>query len=262
MLNTPKEGIQPDTLDRPLVASVSDGIRVKLIEIRPASGKSPKSFSVLARLGIWGTKSYEWIHLTGFPNLGDLSMVYLSRIYTKSGDGGETGLGDGTRVTKNHHRVHAMGEVDELNACLGLLHAHCPETPERDLLRVIQNDLFDLGGDLCFPITENETGMLRITAAQCERLEKVIDRLNEHLEPLNSFILPGGSPAAAWLHLARTVCRRAERSVVALRAVEPINDQTLIYLNRLSDLLFVLGRVANNHGAADVKWIPGQHRGS
>lgn len=187
-------------------------------------------------------------------------MVYLSRIYTKTGDRGETGLGDGTRVPKDHPRIAAIGEVDELNACLGLLHANCPESPERELLRTIQNDLFDLGGDLCIPIADDERGMLRITAAQYERLERAIDRHNENLQPLRSFILPGGSPAAAWLHLARTVCRRAERSVVTLIAVERVNENVLIYLNRLSDFLFVLGRVANDNGAADVKWVPGQSR--
>jgi cob(I)alamin adenosyltransferase len=188
-------------------------------------------------------------------------MVYLSRIYTKTGDGGDTGLGDGSRVRKDHLRIDAIGEVDELNAVLGLLHAHCPDAPEPELLRGVQNDLFDLGGDLCFPNADNETGMLRITAGQSERLERAIDRLNERLEPLRSFILPGGSPAAAWLHSARTVCRRAERAVVALRAAEPINDSVLVYLNRLSDLLFVLARIANDDGRADVKWVPGQHRG-
>ena len=188
-------------------------------------------------------------------------MVYLSRIYTKTGDGGETGLGDGSRVPKDHPRVAAYGEVDELNACLGLLHAHVSDAPEAELLRTIQNDLFDLGGDLCIPIVEDERGMLRITAAQHERLERAIDRSNENLQPLRSFILPGGSPAAAWLHLARTVCRRAERAVVTLMAVETVNANALIYLNRLSDFLFVLGRVANDNGAADVKWIPGQSRG-
>ena len=128
------------------------------------------------------------------------------------------------------------------------------------MLRTIQNDLFDLGGDLCIPPTDDERGALRITAAQFERLERAIDRLNEDLQPLRSFILPGGTPAAAWLHLARTVCRRAERAVVTLMAIENVNVNVLIYLNRLSDFLFVLGRVANDNGAADVKWVPGQSR--
>ena len=187
-------------------------------------------------------------------------MVYLSRIYTKSGDGGDTGLGDGTRVPKDHPRVTAYGEVDELNAVLGLLISHCPVCPERDLLLVIQNDLFDVGADLCVPPVESEEPgkALRITEAQFARLEQSIDRLNDPLPPLRSFILPGGTPAAAWLPLARTVCRRAERAVVTLMRTETLNQNALIYLNRLSDLLFVLSRVANAGG--DVLWVPGQSR--
>ena len=152
-------------------------------------------------------------------------MVYLSRIYTKTGDTGETGLGDGHRVAKDHPRVEAYGQVDELNAVLGLLTAYCPDSPERDMIRTIQNDLFDLGADLCIPSSENETpgSVLRVTPAQYERLEHAIDRLNENLDPLRSFILPGGTPAAAWLHMARTVCRRAERTVVTFMHTEPIN---------------------------------------
>lgn len=190
-------------------------------------------------------------------------MVYLSRIYTKSGDGGETGLGDGTRVPKDHVRVHAYGEVDELNAVLGLLASHCPDAPEAALLRDIQNDLFDVGADLCVPPAAGEEvgKALRVTAAQADRLEKAIDRLNDGLKPLTSFILPGGTPAAAWLHLARTVCRRAERAVVTLTKTEPVNPQVVVYLNRLSDFLFVLGRVANAGGTADVLWVPGANRG-
>ena len=190
-------------------------------------------------------------------------MVYLSRIYTRSGDGGETGLGDGTRVPKDHPRVAAFGEVDELNAVLGLLAAHCPDCPDAELLRAIQNDLFDVGADLCVPPAANEDPeqCLRVTEAQHLRLEAAIDRLNEGLHPLRSFVLPGGTPAAAWLHLARTVCRRAERSVVTLMATEPVNRHALIYLNRLSDYLFVLGRVANGQGTVDVLWVPGKSRG-
>ena len=189
-------------------------------------------------------------------------MVYLSRIYTKAGDQGETGLGDGGRVPKDHPRVTAFGEVDELNAVLGLLTAYCPGTPEANLLRTIQNDLFDVGADLCVPPTDTEQPeqVLRVTEVQHLRLEREIDLLNEPLHPLRSFILPGGTPAAAWLHLARTVCRRAERSVVTLMKTEPVNRHVLIYLNRLSDLLFVLGRVANDGGAADVLWVPGKSR--
>ena len=189
-------------------------------------------------------------------------MVFLNRIYTKSGDGGETGLGDGTRVAKDHPRVAAYVEVDELNAVLGLVTAYCPVAPEAGLLRTIQNDLFDVGADLCVPPSANEEAgkCLRVTAAQAERLEKAIDRLNENLEPLRSFILPGGTPPAAWLHLARTVCRRAERAVVTLMRTEPVNPQVVIYLNRLSDFLFVLSRVAN--GGQDVLWVPGRSRSS
>ena len=185
-------------------------------------------------------------------------MVYLSRIYTKFGDGGETMLGDGQKVRKDHARVEAYGQVDELNAVLGLLAAYCPDAPEAALLRGIQNDLFDVGADLCVPPSAGEeTGKcLRVTPEQVEKLEKAIDRLNEGLQPLRSFILPGGSPAAAWLHLARTVCRRAERAVVALAGGGELNPQVVIYLNRLSDFLFVLGRVANG-AAGDVLWVPG-----
>ena len=188
-------------------------------------------------------------------------MVYLSRIYTKSGDQGETGLGDGTRVAKDHVRVAAYGEVDELNAVLGLLAAYCPEAPDRELLVAVQNDLFDVGADLCVPAAADEQpgAALRVTAAQAERLERAIDRVNGGLEPLRSFILPGGTPAAAWLHLARTVCRRAERAVVTLTRAEPVNPQVVVYLNRLSDLLFVLSRAANPGG--DVLWVPGASRG-
>jgi len=184
-------------------------------------------------------------------------MVYLSRIYTKSGDAGDTGLGDGTRVPKNSARVTAYGEADELNTVIGLT-LTVPGVLEAELLRGIQNDLFDLGADLCVP--ESGVEVLRITAAQVQRLEHAIDRLNEPLEPLRSFVLPGGSPAAAWLHVARTVCRRAERSLVTLMQTETVNKQALIYLNRLSDLLFVLARVANDGGKADVLWVPGKSR--
>ncbi len=189
-------------------------------------------------------------------------MVFLNRIYTKSGDGGETGLGDGTRVPKDAARVAAFGEVDELNSVLGLVVANGPDCPEAALLRIIQNDLFDVGADLCVPqAPEEEPGKaLRVVAVQYERLEKAIDRLNEGLQPLRSFILPGGTPAAAWLHLARTVCRRAERAVVTLTRTEKVNPHALIYLNRLSDFLFVLARVANSSGVNDVLWVPGANR--
>jgi cob(I)alamin adenosyltransferase len=190
-------------------------------------------------------------------------MVYLSRIYTKSGDQGETALGDGRRVPKDHPRVEAYGTVDELNAVLGLAVAHADEAglpaAERDFLRGIQNDLFDVGADLCVPPAEGEQPgkALRVRAEQATRLEQAIDRLNERLQPLKSFVLPGGTRPSAWCHLARTVCRRAERAVVALARAEPVNPQVVVYLNRLSDFLFVLARVGNRDGAEDVLWVPG-----
>jgi cob(I)alamin adenosyltransferase len=186
-------------------------------------------------------------------------MVYLSTIYTKAGDTGQTGLGDGARVPKDHPRVAAYGATDELTAVLGLLLAHAPEQPEAELIRSLQNDLCDVAADLCLPPPKGESPgqVLRMTAAHIARLEQAIDRLNAGLAPLNSFILPGGTIAAAWCHLARTVCRRAERDVVTLMRAEPVNPQVLAYLNRLSDLLFVLGRVLNDHGAKDVLWVPG-----
>jgi cob(I)alamin adenosyltransferase len=187
-------------------------------------------------------------------------MVYLSRIYTKSGDRGETGLGDGARVPKDHPRVAAYGAVDELNAVLGVAACHGVDAPEADLLRSIQNDLFDVGADLCVPPTQGEApgARLRVRPEQAARLEAAIDRLNAGLAPLTSFVLPGGRPAAAWLHFARTVCRRAERDVVALAHRESVNPEVIVYLNRLSDLLFVLARVSNDNGKDDVLWKPGQ----
>jgi len=187
-------------------------------------------------------------------------MVYLSRIYTKTGDEGQTTLGDGTRVAKDHLRVTAYGTVDELNAVLGLLVSGFQDNSERELLQSIQNDLFDVGADLCIPhgSEKEEKPRLRVKPEQVDRLEKSIDRLNANLEPLTSFILPGGTVAASWCHLARTVCRRAERDVITLSHSEPINSQIIIYLNRLSDLLFVLGRFYNNNGKQDVLWVPGK----
>jgi cob(I)alamin adenosyltransferase len=178
----------------------------------------------------------------------------LSKIYTRTGDAGTTGLGDGSRVSKDSLRVHAMGEVDETNAVLGLLLAE--ELPEdvRTLLTGVQHDLFDLGGEVCIP------GMALITARQVEYLEEELDRLNEPLPPLKDFILPGGSRAAALAHHARTVCRRAERSLVALAQEEAVNEAPRQYLNRLSDLLFVLGRVLNRAaGQGDVLWQKGKN---
>ncbi len=187
-------------------------------------------------------------------------MVRLTRIYTKVGDKGQTALGDGTRVPKHDRRVAAYGTVDEANATIGL--ARLQLTGESDaILSRVQNDLFDLGSDLCTPEAENpKHPPLRITAEQVARLEQEIDRINADLEPLSSFVLPGGRPAAAYLHLARTVTRRAEREVTALAEVETINPEALRYVNRLSDLLFVLSRHENDQGAADVLWIPGKNR--
>jgi cob(I)alamin adenosyltransferase len=191
-------------------------------------------------------------------------MVYLSRIYTRAGDDGSTGLGDGTRVPKDHPRVAAYGSVDELNSVLGLLLATSPTWPEAELLAGIQNDLFDVGADLCVPPAADEKpgACLRVTAEQAARLERAIDRLNASLQPLTTFVLPGGKPAAAWCHLARTVCRRAERDVVTLARQEAVNPQVIVYLNRLSDLLFVLARVYNNQGQADRLWKPGKGQGA
>ena len=193
-------------------------------------------------------------------------MVRLTRIYTRGGDRGQTSLGDGSRVAKQALRVEAFGTVDEANAAIGLARLHTGADPETGqqadaMLARIQNDLFDLGADLCTPEGGSRgAGALRIVAAQVERLEAEIDAMNAALRPLDSFILPGGSPAAAHLHLARTVTRRAERLVCALAAAEPVNPEAIRYLNRLSDHLFVLGRRLNDNGARDVLWRPGATR--
>ena len=189
-------------------------------------------------------------------------MVRLTRIYTRGGDRGETSLGDGSRVPKHALRVDAFGTVDEANAAIGLARLHTAYDDNTDaMLARIQNDLFDLGADLCTPEDgRRAAGALRIVAAQVERLEREIDAMNAALRPLDSFILPGGRPAAAYLHLARTVTRRAERLVCALAAAEAVNPEAVKYLNRLSDHLFVLGRRVNDNGAADVLWQPGATR--
>ena len=187
-------------------------------------------------------------------------MVRLTRIYTRGGDAGETSLGDGTRVPKHSLRVAAYGTVDEANAAIGIARLHT-DTAADAMLDRIQNDLFDLGADLCTPEDgQRAAGALRITAPQVERLEREIDAMNAMLRPLDSFILPGGTPAAAYLHLARTITRRAERLVSELAAGEPVNPEALKYLNRLSDHLFVLGRRVNDNGARDVLWRPGANR--
>ncbi|MFC5359465.1 cob(I)yrinic acid a,c-diamide adenosyltransferase [Azospirillum himalayense] len=189
-------------------------------------------------------------------------MVKLTRIYTRGGDRGQTSLGDGRRVPKHDPRVTAYGTVDEANAVIGLVRLHTADQPETDaMLSRIQNDLFDLGADLCTPEAEDPAyPPLRILESQVDRLEAEIDAMNADLAPLNSFILPGGSPAAAHLHLARTVVRRAERLMTELAEVEPINPAAVKYANRLSDHLFVLSRKLNANGAADVLWVPGANR--
>jgi cob(I)alamin adenosyltransferase len=187
-------------------------------------------------------------------------MVRLTRIYTRGGDAGETSLGDGSRVPKHALRVAAYGTVDEANAAIGIARLHAGAAADEMLSR-IQNDLFDLGADLCTPEDgRGSSGALRIIAAQVERLEREIDAMNATLPPLASFILPGGTPAAACLHLARTITRRAERLVSQLAREEPTNPEALKYLNRLSDHLFVLGRRLNDGGARDVLWRPGANR--
>lgn len=192
-------------------------------------------------------------------------MVKLNRIYTKSGDDGTTALGIAERVMKTHPRVEAYGSVDEANAIVGLAVVEADranDKPTGDLLRSIQHDLFDVGADLCVPVGDEKGEALRVTTAQTERLEQEIDRANEKLAELKSFVLPGGSPLSAALHAARTVARRAERRVITLAESEPdrVNAEVIRYLNRLSDLLFVLARHANDDGASDVLWKPGANR--
>jgi len=199
-------------------------------------------------------------------------MVKLTRIYTRGGDKGDTSLGDGSRVAKHDPRVEAYGTVDEANAAVGLARLHAEGEAEAMLAR-IQNDLFDLGADLCRPEEEEsdrkgpekkanakKAASLRIVEAQVARLEREIDEMNAALHPLESFVLPGGSAAAAHLHLARTVARRAERLMTALAAESAVNPIAIKYINRLSDHLFVLARYLNDHGKADILWRPGANR--
>lgn len=202
-------------------------------------------------------------------------MVRLTRIYTGGGDKGETSLGDGSRVAKHDPRVAAYGTVDEANAVIGIARAAlrreiagldtgaAKDTLERfdTMLSRIQNDLFDAGADLCNPPAgQRRPDALRVSTEQAKRLEQEIDSLNAELQPLTSFVLPGGTPVAAFLHQARTVVRRAEREVTALAAAEPVGADVVVYLNRLSDLLFVMARHANDRGASDVLWVPGANR--
>jgi len=194
-------------------------------------------------------------------------MVVLNRIYTRTGDDGTTALGSGERRKKHDLRIAAYGTIDELNACLGLARLHTAEEPAVDaMLARIQNDLFDLGADLCTPQTAKGKGpdgaRLAVTDAQVTRLEQEIDALNAELSPLRSFVLPGGTPAAAHLHLARTVCRRGERLMVELadKPGEEVSAAALKYVNRLSDFLFVASRFVNAKGSGDVLWVPGHNR--
>ncbi|MEM1388695.1 MAG: cob(I)yrinic acid a,c-diamide adenosyltransferase [Pseudomonadota bacterium] len=190
-------------------------------------------------------------------------MVVLSKIYTRTGDAGETALGNGARVAKHNPRVSAYGTVDELNATLGLCRLHASGDVDQALSR-IQNDLFDVGADLCRPDMEKdaeaEYAPLRITDDHVKRIEAEIDAMNALLEPLRSFILPGGSALSAYMHLSRTVARRAERKTVELFSAEPVNPAAIRYLNRLSDWLFVAARIANANGRDDVLWVPGANR--
>lgn len=191
-------------------------------------------------------------------------MVVLNRIYTRTGDKGETALGDGTRVSKASLRIAAMGAVDEANAAIGLARLHTKGEADASLAR-IQNDLFDLGADLCMPEdgrkrAKDKGPPLRISEAQVERLEREIDVLNAELAPLRSFVLPGGTEAAAYLHLARTIMRRAEQLMVELAGKEKVGASALKYANRLSDHLFVMARLLNGKGADDVLWVPGKNR--
>ena len=191
-------------------------------------------------------------------------MVKLNRIYTRTGDDGTTGLVDGSRCPKHSARINAMGLVDEANSAIGLAICAIADDGQRALLTRVQNDLFDLGADLATPAENDDFTpsemVLRIVASQADWIEAQIDALNERLEPLTSFVLPGGSEAAARVHVARATTRAAERAMVALCAQDPINPAALAYINRLSDLLFVLARVANDDGRADVKWVPGANR--
>jgi cob(I)alamin adenosyltransferase len=191
-------------------------------------------------------------------------MVKLNRIYTRTGDDGCTMLVDGSRVAKDDPRMVAIGDVDELNSAIGLAAVTLGESDHAALLASVQNDLFDLGADLATPGEDFAPSemVLRIVPSQVDRLERAIDALNEPLAPLRSFILPGGSEAAARVHLARAICRRAERSAVTASKAAPINPAAIIYLNRLSDLLFVLARAINAGGAGDVLWVPGAQRQS
>ncbi len=191
-------------------------------------------------------------------------MVKLNKIYTRTGDDGTTGLVDGTRTPKHSARIAAIGAVDEANSALGLAICSLDAGPYRALLIRVQNDLFDLGADLATPAPDGDFApsemVLRIAPSQHRWVESEIDRLNANLEPLTSFVLPGGSEAAARIHVARASARAAERAITALACEAAVNPDAVAYINRLSDLLFVLARVLNDNGNADVKWVPGANR--
>ena len=187
-------------------------------------------------------------------------MVKLNKIYTRTGDDGSTGLADGSRVEKDCFRVKAYGEVDEANSAIGLARLHIDHIDLGRMLERIQNDLFDLGADLATPTLDDDSKALRIVQSQIDRLESELDHLNEHIAPLKTFVLPGGTPPAAYLHLARAITRRAERETVAMARTETINPFALKYINRLSDFLFVAARWCNHQGKTDVKWVPGGER--
>ncbi len=195
------------------------------------------------------------------PN--DDIVVRLDRIYTRGGDLGETSLGDGHRVSKHNPRVAAVGSVDELNAAFGVARLHSATTAWDGWLERIQNDLFDVGADLCVPPPpeddQRHRSRLRVSPGQVEWLEQCLDEVNDNLPALTSFVVPGGTPLSAYLHVARTICRRAERDVVELAAQEPVTREVITYLNRLSDLLFVLARAANVEGD-ETMWLPGASR--
>ncbi len=189
-------------------------------------------------------------------------MVRLNKIYTRTGDDGTTGLVDGSRLPKHAPRMEAIGAVDEANSAIGLAVCALGTSPHAAVLTRIQNDLFDLGADLATPGEDFTPGemTLRLVSSQAEWLESEIDAVNDHLEPLRSFILPGGSEGAARVHVARAAARRAERAATALAAADPVNPAALAYINRLSDYLFVLARAVNADAGGDVLWVPGQNR--
>jgi cob(I)alamin adenosyltransferase len=186
-------------------------------------------------------------------------MVKLDKIYTRGGDRGETSLGDGKRLAKDATRIQAIGDIDEANSVIGVARAAIADSDLIGMLERVQNDLFDLGADIATPGNARDGDKLRITPAQVARLEDEIDGINDRLEPLTSFILPGGTEAASLLHMARSVTRRAERCVTTLARKEAINDMAVAYLNRLSDLMFVMARAANDDGRTDILWRPGMN---